>query len=116
MQEQTPSWRPSKLDLPDLNPLRGEEADALEKAIEDGGWSAWSSTCLPRKSRAFASLVGTDKDVLVFEGDEACVLPAARAKVVLAIDAKKALSMCIPPITPRMFVELSDVAKARSST
>ena len=111
---------PSKLDLPDLNPLRGEEAAcALEKAIEDGVMVG-VEFYVPAQESLFepsASLfVGTDKDVLVFEGDEGL---RAFARIVregsfCAIDAKKALQHVYPADNAEeAFVELSDVAKAR---
>ena len=111
---------PSKLDLPDLNPLRGEEAAcALEKAIEDGVMVG-VEFYVPAQESLFepsASLfVGTDKDVLVFEGDEGL---RAFARIVregsfCAIDAKKALQHVYPADNAdKAFVGLSDVAKAR---
>ena len=111
---------PSKLDLPDLDPLRGEEAvDALDKAIENG-MMVGVEFYTPAQESLFdpsdSLFVGTDEDVLVFEGDDGL---RAFARIVregsfCAIDAKKALQHVYPADgSERAFVELADVSKAR---
>lgn len=111
---------PSKLDLPDLEPLRGEDADrALGEAIECGvmvGVEFYAPAQESLFESSVSLFVGTDEDVLVFEGDEAL---QAFARIVregsfCAIDAKRALQRVYPAdSSEKAFVELSEVAKAR---
>ena len=111
---------PSKLDLPDFDPLRGEEAACtLEKAIENGvmvGVEFYAPAQESLFEPSVSLFVGTDEDVLVFEGDEGLRAFAhiVREGSFCAIDAKKALQHVYPADgTEQAFVELSDVAKAR---